>query len=278
MSRAFSLFLVVITLVLVGCNQRGADTERLLLTGSSTMAPLLTELAIAFENQRGQTRIDVQTGGSSRGITDVRRGLVDIGMVSRSLNDKEDDLQAHLIAQDGIGLILNTANPVVSLTDQQIVNIYTGAADNWQLFGGANEPITVVSKAEGRSTLDLFLAYFKLPVADLRAHIIIGDNEQGIKAVAGNAKAIGYVSIGAAEYSIRAGLPIKLIPVNGVQASTDSVSSGLFPLSRPLNLVTRVEAKPGQVSSTTAADFIRFAQSDKARALILRQYFVPPQG
>ena len=60
--------------------------------------------------------------------------------------------------------------------------------------------ITVVNKAEGRSTLEVFLHYFKLKNVDVKAQVVIGDNEQGVKTVAGNRNAIGYVSIGTAEY------------------------------------------------------------------------------
>lgn len=43
-----------------------------------------------------------------------------------------------------------------------------------------------------------------------RTQAVIGDNEQGIKTVAGNPGVIGYVSIGTAEDDIRHGTPIKL--------------------------------------------------------------------
>ena len=57
---------------------------RLVITGSSTVAPLAGELAKQFELLHPGVRIDVQSGGSSRGITDARRGTADIGMVSRA--------------------------------------------------------------------------------------------------------------------------------------------------------------------------------------------------
>ena len=68
-------------------------------------------------------------------------------------------------------------------------------------LGGHDAPITVVNKAEGRSTLELFTNYFKLMNSDIKAHVVIGDNEQGIKTVAGNPNSIGYVSIGTAEFA-----------------------------------------------------------------------------
>ena len=69
---------------------------------------------------------------------------------------------AHRIGMDGIGIILHQKNPVKSLNDDQIRAIYTGKITNWQQLGGEDRKITVVNKAEGRSTLELFLHHFLL--------------------------------------------------------------------------------------------------------------------
>src|SRR5262249_189975 len=175
------------------------------------------EMDKGVEAQHTGVRVDVQTGGSSRGVADARQGLNDIGMVSRALNDDERDLQAFSIANDGVTIILHKTNPVQALTSQQIVDIYTGKVTNWKEVGGKDTPSTVVNKAEGRSTLELFLHYFKLKNSAIKASVVIGDNEQGIKTVAGNPNAIGYVSIGTAEYDLARGEPIKLLDIGGVQ-------------------------------------------------------------
>lgn len=69
---------------------------KLVLTGSSTVGPLASELGKRFEALHSDVRIDVQTGGSGRGITDARQGLADIGKVSRALKDDEHDLLAFI--------------------------------------------------------------------------------------------------------------------------------------------------------------------------------------
>lgn len=252
---------------LSACSQSSQKT--LILTGSSTVAPLAAEIAKRYESEHPGVRIDVQTGGSSRGIADARSKVADIGMVSRSLKSEESDLTANTIAKDGITVILHSDNPVKSLTNEQIVGIYTDKINNWQQVGGNNAPITVVNKAEGRSTLELFADYFKLETTAIKADTIIGDNEQGIKTVAGNPNAIGYVSVGAAEYNAENGTPIKLLPVNGVEASTETVRTGTFPISRPLNLVTL--GNPQELSQ----EFIDFSQSSQVKDIIEEQYFVP---
>ncbi|MCP5246340.1 MAG: phosphate ABC transporter substrate-binding protein [Burkholderiales bacterium] len=259
----------IIGLVLLSAGTLNAGSQRLILTGSSTVAPLISEIARRFESQFPGVRIDVQTGGSSRGINDVRKGIADIGMVSRALKPDEDDLRAFTIALDGISLIVHASNPVASLSTLQIAAIFTGNITRWSDVGGTDARITVVNKAEGRSTLELFLNYFQLKNSMVKPHIIIGDNAQGIKTVTGNRNAIGYVSIGAAEYEVRRGVPVRLLALDGVDASVANVHNGVFPLSRPLNLVTAT------TPSNLAQQFIMFAQSSQVHDLIKAQYFVP---
>ena len=257
-------------LALTACGPSPSTGQKLTLTGSSTVAPLIGEIAKRYEAENPGVRIDVQTGGSSRGLADASQGLADVGMISRGLKaEEEGEFQGFVIAKDGIGLIVHADNPVQAISDQQVVDIYKGGVDAWQAVGGEEAPITVVNKAEGRSTLELFLKYFELDNSDVQADVVIGDNQQGIKTVAGNPDALGYVSIGAAEYDIAQGSPIRLLPVNGVAATTDSVQDGSFPLSRPLTLV--VTEPPTGLTE----DFINFAQSEQVHDIVRAQNFVP---
>ena len=271
--RSLLLGAVGIGLVLTACGPGPSSDQKLTLTGSSTVAPLIGEIAKRYEAENPGVRIDVQTGGSSRGLADASQGLADIGMISRGLKDgEESEFQGFVIAKDGIGLIVHADNPVQTISDQQVVDIYKGQVDAWQAVGGNEAPITVVNKAEGRSTLELFLKYFGLENSQVQADVIIGDNQQGIKTIAGNPDALGYVSIGAAEYDITQGSPIKLLPVDGVAATTEAVQDGSFPLSRPLTLV--VTEPPTDLTE----DFIHFAQSEQVHDIVRAQNFVPISG
>jgi phosphate transport system substrate-binding protein len=258
--------LTMLTLV-SGCSQKTGN--KLTITGSSTIAPLVQELGKRFEELHPGVKVDVQAGGSSRGVADARQGLAQIGMASRGPKPDESDLQWFAIARDGITMIVHTDNSIKELTPEQIIAIYTGKQRDWSTFGGKPEPVTVVSKAEGRSTLELFLHHFKLKPSDIKADVIIGDNQQGIKTVAGNPNAIAYVSIGTAEYEATHGVSIKLLPLGGVTASINTVRDGSFPLARPLHLVTK------GAPTGLAKQFIDFAQSSDANDLIEKQYFVP---
>ena len=248
---------------------QAANSRRLVVTGSSTLGPLVAELAKRFEQRNPDVRIDVQTGGSSRGIADVRQGLADVGMVSRGLGSDEADLSGHTIALDGVAILAHASNPLDELSEAQVFDVFTGRVRNWSEIGGADAEITVVHKAEGRSTREVFLHHFGIDTRQAEASIVIGDNEHGVKSIAGNPHAIGYVSIGAAEVSVSRGTPIKLLALGGVPAASETVASGRFPLARELNLVTNAEP------STLATEFIGFTRSPEVRGLFQEYAFVP---
>ncbi|EKU97797.1 phosphate ABC transporter substrate-binding protein, PhoT family [Leptolyngbya sp. PCC 7375] len=267
----------LIALTLAGVSACSPPTEladgelqgKVILTGSSTVAPLASELGKRFEQEHPEVRVDVQTGGSSRGLADARSGQADIGMMSRDLAADETDVTAYAVARDGVAMIIHADNPVTELSPEQVIDIYTGDITHWSAVDGDDTPVSVVNKAEGRSTLEVFLKHFKLDNSEIAAQVIIGDNEQGIKTVTGNPDAIGYVSIGAAENSIARGAPLKLLPLEGINPSTASVQDGSFPLSRTLNFVTN-----GEPETLTKA-FIDFAQSPEVHDIVEQQNFVP---
>ncbi len=265
------IFCLNLVWLLAGCDAADHAREKLVITGSSTIAPLIADIARRFESQHAEYQVDVQSGGSSRGIADVRRGVAHIGMVSRGPDSDEQDLQWYALARDGIGMIIHQQNTIAALNAAQIADIFTGRIMDWQTLGGPAQKITVVNKAEGRSTLEVFLKFFALKNSTIKPQVIIGENQQGIKTVAGNIGAIGYVSIGSAEVAIAEGTAIKLLPMNGVAASVDNVRNGSFPIARTLHLIT------GAKLTAAARIFLDFALSPAVHDLIEAQYFVPLQ-
>ena len=245
---------------------------KLVVTGSSTVAPLLSEMARRFELENPQVRIDIQTGGSGKGINDVIQGTADIGMASRQLLPEEEaeGLVSNQIAADGVGIVLEEANPVTGLTRQQVIDIYQDRINNWKDVGGADQEIVVVHKSEGRATLEVFLEYMGIENPTIKPYTIVGENEQAIRIVTNTRGAIGYVSIGSVESVIHAGNPIKLIALDGVEASSTTVGDGTYKVMRPLILVTP------ESPNDLAEAFVQYCRSSKVSDLIRRQNFVRP--
>lgn len=251
----------------LGCQRPERKVHNLVLTGSSCMTPLLRDIGKRFQESHPDVHVDVQSRGSARGATDARQGLADIGMVARSLKPDESMLHATPIARDGMCLIVHRTNLVKSLSDDQMVRMYTRAASNWKQVGGPDRPIALVQIADGRALQELFLDHFKLKSTQIRADALVQDSEQAIQAVAERPGAIAYVSCSRSE-SVGENVPIRMLSCGGIAPSLEHVRNGTYPLSRSLNLVTREE--PGSL----AREFIDFARSNAAVDLIEKYHFV----
>jgi phosphate transport system substrate-binding protein len=139
-----------------------ATSGKLLITGSSTMAPMIEAVGKRFSATRPGVQIEVQTVGSGRGIDDVVKGKADIGMASRLLTDKESGLYSFAIARDGVCLVVHKDNPVRSLTNRQVFDIYTGKINNWSKVGGKDAPVAPINAKEGLGSVELFTHYFDI--------------------------------------------------------------------------------------------------------------------
>ena len=247
----------------------GGGSDRYLITGSSTVAPILQKAAAPLEALHPGLRLDVQTGGSTRGIRDAGEGVVAAGMASRDLLPQElAGLTAVPIAYDGVALIVHADNPVRNLTAEEVRRLFRKETPDWSEFGGSGK-VTVVNKAEGRATLDVFLRAFELDNQEIQADVVVGDNAQGVRLVAGDKGAIGYVSIGEAIHARDNGKPIRLVALDGVEPSPESVADGSYPVRRTLYMLF-----PGELGEDDR-NVVAFLAGSAGRSIIRGLHFVP---
>ncbi len=242
---------------------------KILITGSSTMAPMIAVAGKRFSTRHPGVQIEVRTAGTAQGIDDVMKGKADIGMASRALTDKESGLYSFAIARDGVGLIVHKNNPVQRLTNRQVSEIFTGKINNWSKVGGNDAPIAPINAKGGFGAVELFATYFGIKYADIKAQIIATDNLDRIKVVGENPNGIAYLSVGSAQHAADTGAPIRLLPIDGVAATTKNISSGNYPISRPLLLITK------EVPRGLAKEFINFALSSQITDIVLQHEYVP---
>lgn len=210
------------------------------ISGASTILPVISKIAPIFEKQTG-IKIKYKGGGSSKGLSDLRNQLSDIAMVSRVLSEKErEGNQVNLIAYDAVAITANQNNPVKSLTTEQIRKIFTSQIINWSSLTNLNHTITPIIIRQGRATRKVFDQFFKLENHTFSNNFVIGPNMEGIAFVASDPSAIGYVSVGEVVRLSKLGMPIKAIPIDGIEATKKNILSGLYPLKRPLNLLNTV--------------------------------------
>lgn len=103
------------------------------LAGSTSVSPLMDELAAAYKELNPDVVIEIQQSGSGAGIQSALEGVCDIGMSSRELKDseKEAGLTPTVMALDGIAVIVNKDNRIGTLSSEQIQSIYIGESTSW---------------------------------------------------------------------------------------------------------------------------------------------------
>jgi phosphate transport system substrate-binding protein len=250
--------LLAAVLLLSACN--GAGEGAVSLAGSTTVQPVAERLAEAFEATDPGLQIDVQGGGSSVGIKSAGEGTVDIGMASREIKDSESvefpNLVIHTIARDGISIVVHADVAVDGLTVEQVRDIFAGAITNWSEVGGPDRQIVVVSREEGSGTRGAFEEMVMDEDVIVDTAILQPSNGAVKTTVSTTDDAIGFLSFGYLDDTVKA------LSIDGVEATVDNAKSGIYPIVRPLNMLTDGEPE-GEVGA-----FLDFALSDQGQAIV----------
>ncbi|WP_313344240.1 substrate-binding domain-containing protein [Sedimentibacter sp.] len=102
------------------------------MAGSTSVAPLMEKLQEEYSKLNPDVNFEMQANGSSQGIQAALDGSYDIGMSSRELKSEEAaELNRHVLAIDGIAVIVNNENPIDNLTSEDITAIYIGEKTVW---------------------------------------------------------------------------------------------------------------------------------------------------
>ena len=110
----------------------GNVSGEITVAGSTSVTPLMEKLVEAYKKVNSGANIQIQSNGSSAGITAAAEGTAQIGMSSRELKDEEKtNVQGIVLAQDGIAVIVNKENPAKDITMEQIKNIFNGSMAAW---------------------------------------------------------------------------------------------------------------------------------------------------
>ena len=110
----------------------GNVSGTIVVGGSTSVAPLVTNLARAYMELNGDVRIEVQPLGSTAGINSAIEGAFNIGLTSRPMTAAElAQATESVFAVDGIAVIVPASNPLTGLTKTQVADIFTGVIERW---------------------------------------------------------------------------------------------------------------------------------------------------
>jgi len=283
LGRGVTLFLL--GLAVAGCPARKESPEvpaarrsegKVIIKGSNTIGEELAPRLIAeYKKEHSGADFEIEPKATMYGLAALRVGQCDIAAASREALKEEQELAHNLgielneyvIGAYSVAVVVNAANPVATLTRDQVRDIFAGTVQNWKDVGGPDAPVQIYIRDPISGT---YLGFQELAMENKHyaAGAKMSTNYAAIvQAVAQDPNGVGYSSLTSAK---NAG--VKAISIGGVAPTVEAVNKGQYPYTRMLRLYTN----KGKEAPTTR-DFIKFVQSARGQEVMTQAGFVPRQ-
>ena len=214
-------------------------------------------------------------------------GYCDLGLSVRPVNKGEAEKMIkagrgnprtfgneHILALDGLAVVVHPKNKADSLSVPQIASILSGKTKRWnEILRSQKGPIHVCAlKPDSgiwESAAEAISRYAKFDPGSISPKTTCADSSEVIRNVARNPQAIGVVPFG-----LVGGEPVKALKVRGwpgsfaVYPSRLSIKSQAYPLARTLYLYST------EKTSDQARQFLNFVRADAGQAAADRAGFV----
>ena len=251
--------------------------------GSTSMLPLSRALMMASTGVSAQeAELRISHSKTTLSFYALVSGEADLLLVARPAQEAFDyaedmgvELEMRPIGVDALVFLTSDKNPVDSLTQQQAVGIYTGAITNWKEVGGADAEIVAYQRNEtsGSQVMMENVVMDGQPMMD--APVEYRPSEMGalvdeVASYRNSADAIGYsVYYYVTEMYLREG--VKLLAIDGVAPSNETIASGEYPYTQYNYAVIRKDER----EDSPARQLFDFLTTPEGKALMAAQGYVP---
>ena len=220
-----------------------------------------------------QRRITVERSGTSDAFVALGERRADLAMSTRSVSEAEAtqvqralgiDLATaqheHVLAVDGLAVVVHPDNPVQRLKMEQIRDIFAGTITNWNAVGGPNRPIRVLARDAASGATEQFAAEVMGDKQVSANADRVASNAQVSNTVAAEPGAIGFVGMS----FVGRARALNLVASCGIEfpAGSFEVKTQDYPLERRLYLYS------GAKGNATVEDFLRYAESPAGAEVI----------
>lgn len=237
------------------------------------------EKLLIAEKQGGTITVKVAAHGSSTGYKALASGSASIWASSRPVKDGEveamkgqADLTSldneHVIAIDGLAVLVHPANPVSQMSMETLARVFSGAITNWSDVGGPDRSISLYARDDRSGTWDTFKTLvlgkqYTLSGSARRYE----SNDQLSDDVSKDPSAIGFAGLA----SVRGSKVLAISDGNAAALKPDqlTVASEDYPLARRLFMYT-----PGPATTGMAKDFIEFVLGTDGQSIVSESGFI----
>lgn len=240
-------------------------TGSVIISGSTTLYPFAVAAADHLNSINEGLTVNVSGGGSGAGRNAVIDGTTHIGMDSGSPNEAQRRAIREFIpvAFDAVAIVVHPSNPIENLTTEQAAGIFLGEITNWNQVGGSNAPIIVHVRDGLSGTGDTVQSMLLSGTPWIGTATPHASNGLQRNAVSTDPNAIGFLSVGYLDGTVSG------VSLNGIVPNFETVSSGAYPLSRNLNLLSL--RRP----TGNSARFIDFIRSAHGQSIVAEAEFLP---
>ncbi len=247
--------------------------DKIVIDGSTTVGPIAKAFAEYYMAAHPEVNVTVSESGSGNGAKGILNGTCDIGDMSRPMKNSEFKAcsdngvvpVAHVVALDGLPILVHPSNPVQDLTIEQIRKIYIGEITNWKDVGGADAPIVFISRDTNSGTYETFETMVMNKQKIHESCEYVGSNGAVRQRVQSTPNAIGYAGLGFVDKTVKA------LKVNGIYPSQETVQTGEYPIARPLFMYTNGYPKLG----SALYQFVTIHLTEDGQEMVEEIGFVP---
>ena len=251
--------------------------------GSTSMLPLSRALMMASTGVSAQeAELRISHSKTTLSFYALVSGEADLLLVARPAQEAFDyaedmgvELEMRPIGVDALVFLTSDKNPVDSLTQQQAVGIYTGAITNWKEVGGADAEIVAYQRNETSGSQVMMENVVIDGQLMTDAPVEYRPSEMGalvdeVASYRNSADAIGYsVYYYVTEMYLREG--VKLLAIDGVTPSNETIASGEYPYTQYNYAVIRKDER----EDSPARQLFDFLTTPEGKALMAAQGYVP---
>ena len=194
--------------------------------------------------------------------------------IKNQIEDEGIRLEIEPVGRDGLVFLVNRENKVNDLSTKQLQDIYTGKVTDWKDIGGEAGPIVAYQRNENSGSHTLFLKLLMKGLEPMEAPGELVSGMEGlVTAVAefdGAGDAIGYSVFYYADM-MYANPDVKLLSVDGVMPSNETIASGAYPFVNDFYVVIHADEPEG-----SPARILRdWLLTDKGAELMRSANYVP---
>jgi phosphate transport system substrate-binding protein len=255
----------------VANNSDNTELTPIKVGGSTSATDFLQILKTAYLStvETGEINI-LEPSQSENSIIAVKQGILDIGVVSKSLKPEEKDevLNFHATAQDALVVATHpSVTGITNLTTEDLKGIYSGTITNWKQLGGLDQPILLLDRPEDESAKWLLREhYLGADLPNSPDAIVLRKEGELIQTLQSTPYSIGAFSLA---YAISNNLPVNRLSLNGIEPTPDTLKTGQYPMARTIGLLWSKNA------SDSTTDFINYIFSPQATAILEQSGFAP---